>query len=199
MAERADPPPVSERFAANLRRFRQAAGISQEELAFAAEIHRTQVSFIEGGHRMPRLDTLVKLAGALGVTANDLVDGVDLAALGTPTRSVQGRPPRRRRWIATAAAVGRALRRDLRRVRRRTGLSQEQLAGRAGLHRTEVGLLERSGRTCRIDTLIRLAGAMAVRPEELLAGIVWVPAPETEGTFTFNSSPFRHRSRTTGS
>jgi transcriptional regulator with XRE-family HTH domain len=88
---------------------------------------------------------------------------------------------------------------NLRRVRRREGLSQEQLAGRAGLHRTEVGLLERFGRTCRIDTLIRLAGAMAVRPEELLDGIVWVPAPETEGTFTFNSSPSRQRSRKAGS
>jgi transcriptional regulator with XRE-family HTH domain len=76
MAKGADLLPVSERCAANLRRFREAAGISQEDLAFATDIHRTQVSVIEGGHRMPRLDTLVKLAGALGVTPNDLLDGV---------------------------------------------------------------------------------------------------------------------------
>ncbi|HKZ13226.1 MAG TPA: helix-turn-helix transcriptional regulator [Solirubrobacterales bacterium] len=76
MAEGAHLLPVSKRFAANLRRFREAAGISQEDLAFAAEIHRTQISLIEGGHRMPRLDTLVKLAGALSVTANDLLDGI---------------------------------------------------------------------------------------------------------------------------
>jgi transcriptional regulator with XRE-family HTH domain len=76
MAEGADLLPVSGRFAANLRRFREGAGISQEDLAFAADIHRTQVSFIEGGHRMPRLDTLVKLAGALGATANDLLEGI---------------------------------------------------------------------------------------------------------------------------
>ncbi len=79
MAEGGDLLPLSMRFAANVRRYREAAGISQEDLAFAAEIHRTQVSFIEGGHRMPRLDTLVKLAGALGVTANDLLDGVTWA------------------------------------------------------------------------------------------------------------------------
>jgi len=36
---------------------------------------------------------------------------------------------------------------------------------------------------------------MAVGPEELLEGIVWVPAPETEGTFTFNSGPFRDARR----
>jgi transcriptional regulator with XRE-family HTH domain len=69
-------PAMSGRFAANLRRLRKAAGLSQEELAFRADIHRTQISFIEGGRRLPRLDTLVKLAGALGVTTNDLVDGI---------------------------------------------------------------------------------------------------------------------------
>jgi transcriptional regulator with XRE-family HTH domain len=72
----AEIPQPSRRFAANLRRLRKAAGLSQEELAFRADIHRTQISFIEGGKRLPRLDTLVKLAGALGVTANDLVDGI---------------------------------------------------------------------------------------------------------------------------
>jgi transcriptional regulator with XRE-family HTH domain len=69
-------PAMAGRFASNLRRLRDVAGLSQEELAFRADIHRTQISFIESGRRMPRLDTLVKLAGALGVTANDLIDGI---------------------------------------------------------------------------------------------------------------------------
>jgi transcriptional regulator with XRE-family HTH domain len=67
---------ASEQFASNLRTLRQAADLSREELAFRADIHRTQVSFIEGGHRLPRLDTLVKLAGALHVTPNDLLEGI---------------------------------------------------------------------------------------------------------------------------
>ena len=69
-------PATSARFAANVLRLREAAGISQEELAFRADVHRTQISLIEGGQRLPRLETLVKLAGALGVTVNDLVDGI---------------------------------------------------------------------------------------------------------------------------
>ncbi len=73
---------------------------------------------------------------------------------------------------------------NLRRVRRRESFSQEQLGRRASLHRTEIGLLEAGGRVCRIDTLLRLAGALEVPPEELLEGIVWVPGPETRGTFT---------------
>jgi len=84
---------------------------------------------------------------------------------------------------------------NLRRVRRREGLSQEQLSVRASLHRTEVGKLEGGERACRIDTLLRLAGAMAARPEELLDGIVWVPAPQTQGSFSFNSRALSHQLR----
>jgi transcriptional regulator with XRE-family HTH domain len=86
------------------------------------------------------------------------------------------------------ATVARQFGDNLRRVRRREGLSQEQLAKRGSLHRTEIGLLEAGGRACRIDTLIRLAGALAIRPEELLEGIAWVPGPETRGTFTTSGS-----------
>lgn len=81
---------------------------------------------------------------------------------------------------------------NLRSVRRREGLSQEALSIRAGLHRTEVGLLERGERVCRIDTLIRIACSMAVPPGELLDGIFWVPAPEVvTGAFSFGSSGLR--------
>jgi DNA-binding XRE family transcriptional regulator len=69
-------PTLSRRFASNLQRLREAAHLNQEELAFRADIHRTQISFIESGKRMPRLDTLMKLAGALGVPVGDLVAGI---------------------------------------------------------------------------------------------------------------------------
>jgi transcriptional regulator with XRE-family HTH domain len=82
---------------------------------------------------------------------------------------------------------------NLRRVRRREGLSQEQLAARASLHRTEIGVLERSRRVCRIDTLVRLAGALAVPPGELLDGIAWVPGPQPRGAFVFGSGSISRR------
>jgi transcriptional regulator with XRE-family HTH domain len=84
---------------------------------------------------------------------------------------------------------------NLRRVRRREGLSQEQLAARASLHRTAIGLLENGQRVCRVDTLIQLAGAMAVPPAELLDGIGWVPGLEHEGAFSINSRPIATRRR----
>ena len=62
-------------------------------------------------------------------------------------------------------------------VRFRNGisLSQEEVAARAQIHRTEVSLLERAKRTPRIDTLVKLAGALEVEPGELLGGIEWIP------------------------
>jgi len=57
---------------------------------------------------------------------------------------------------------------NLVRCRKRAGLSQEELGFRASLHRTEIGMLERGVRLARMDTLLKLAGAMEVKPEELL-------------------------------
>lgn len=83
--------------------------------------------------------------------------------------------------------VARHLGENLRRTRRRAGLSQEQVAVRASLHRTEIGLLERGGRVARIDTLIQLAGAMSVAPAELLDGIDWTPGGIHGGSFDFEA------------
>lgn len=77
---------------------------------------------------------------------------------------------------------------NLRRIRKREGLSQEALAIRASLHRTEIGKLESAERVPRIDTLIRLAGGMAVPPEELLDGIAWVPITPSVGTFAVDGA-----------
>jgi transcriptional regulator with XRE-family HTH domain len=86
-------PRPSRRFAMNLIRLREAAGLSQEELAFRAAIHRTQVSLLENGHRMPRVNTLICLAGALGVTPNDLLDGVVWEPIEAVTGGLTVTPP----------------------------------------------------------------------------------------------------------
>jgi transcriptional regulator with XRE-family HTH domain len=65
-----------DRFAVNLRRAREIAGISQEELAERCEVHRTEISLLERGGREPRLGTMVKLATALGTTPEALCSGI---------------------------------------------------------------------------------------------------------------------------
>ena len=65
-----------QRFAANLRRVRTKAGVSQEELAGRCELHRTEISLLERAGREPRLSTIAKLAGSLGTTPQVLCEGI---------------------------------------------------------------------------------------------------------------------------
>lgn len=58
---------VARRFGENLRAVRAQAGLSQEEVGFRASLHRTEVGLLERGARVPRIDTLIKIAAALGV------------------------------------------------------------------------------------------------------------------------------------
>ena len=72
---------------------------------------------------------------------------------------------------------------NLARLRERSGITREELAFRASLHRTEIGLLERGGRLPRIDTLAKLAGALGVEPGALFEGITWTPGDFRRGQF----------------
>ena len=72
---------------------------------------------------------------------------------------------------------------NLVKVRRESGLSQDELSVRASVHRTEISQLERGLRIARIDTLIKLAGSLEAAPEELLVGIDWQPGETRTGRF----------------
>jgi DNA-binding XRE family transcriptional regulator len=73
---------------------------------------------------------------------------------------------------------------NLFRHRQRAAMSQEELGGLAGLHRTEIGMLEQGSRLARVDTLMKLAGALSIDPTELLRGIKWLPPKNNhEGSF----------------
>jgi transcriptional regulator with XRE-family HTH domain len=61
---------------------------------------------------------------------------------------------------------------NLRQARDRAGISQEALADKCELHRTEISLLERCKRSPRLETIVILARGLGLSsPGELLAGI----------------------------
>ncbi|MDI1442566.1 helix-turn-helix transcriptional regulator [Polyangium sp. 6x1] len=60
-----------------VREARIGVGISQEELADRAELHRTYVSLLERGKRNPSLRVVQALATALGTTMTRLVSEVE--------------------------------------------------------------------------------------------------------------------------
>lgn len=65
----------------------------------------------------------------------------------------------------------------VREERERLGISQEELANRAGLHRTYVGGVERGERNLGLLNLIRIARALSV-PDSVLLGDVDRPAKQ---------------------
>jgi len=77
---------------------------------------------------------------------------------------------------------------NLRRLRHRADLSQEEAAVRASLHRTAVGQLERGERVARADTIAKLAGALEVDAGEFFRGIEWQVGGVQPGWFRGDAS-----------
>jgi len=71
-----DSSPVAQHFGRRLWYRRRLADLSQEDLALLIGLHRTEVSQVERGLRVPRLDTILKLAGGVEVSPCDLVGGL---------------------------------------------------------------------------------------------------------------------------
>jgi transcriptional regulator with XRE-family HTH domain len=60
-----------------MRRARKRRGLSQERLAYACRLHRTEISLLERGDRDPRLSTIVRVARALDCTPSSLLEEVN--------------------------------------------------------------------------------------------------------------------------
>lgn len=56
-----------------IARLRKRIGLSQEELGFRAEVHRTYISQLERGLKSPTLNVILKLSRALKAPASRLV------------------------------------------------------------------------------------------------------------------------------
>lgn len=65
------------RLGQNIRHFRTARQLSQEDLADLSGLHRTYVGGIERGERNVTILNLVRLAKALEISLSDLMRDVD--------------------------------------------------------------------------------------------------------------------------
>jgi transcriptional regulator with XRE-family HTH domain len=74
-----------------LKRLREEAHLTQEQVGLRCEMHLSAVARLEGGHRSPNLRTIVRLADALEVPPAALLE--DLAKPAPPS----ARSPRVRR------------------------------------------------------------------------------------------------------
>jgi transcriptional regulator with XRE-family HTH domain len=78
---------------------------------------------------------------------------------------------------------------NLLRIRQARKYSQEYVAERAGIHRTQISLFEGGRRQPLLGTVVQLAGALEVPIELLCEGIRWVPASIGNGRFVVDDLP----------
>lgn len=60
-----------------LQELRRERGLSQEQFGFECELHRTYISLLERGKRIPSLTTIIQLAIALKVPPSEIVQRVE--------------------------------------------------------------------------------------------------------------------------
>ena len=59
-------------FGRRVAELRKSAGFSQEQFAFKCDVDRTYIGTIERGEKSPTLNTIAKIASALGMTKSEL-------------------------------------------------------------------------------------------------------------------------------
>lgn len=62
------------KFGEKVREFRKEKGLSQEDLAHLAELHRTYIGMIERAEKNITLLNIEKIANALKISVKDLLD-----------------------------------------------------------------------------------------------------------------------------
>ena len=73
---------IQELFGRGVRELRLKRGLSQEELAYRAFMHRTYLSGIERGERNPSLKNIEVIAKALNITLSDLFSFIEEEIMG---------------------------------------------------------------------------------------------------------------------
>ena len=69
---------IAKKLGARIQKLRQERGLSQEELAFESDLHRTYISHVERGSRNITVIGLCKLAKGLKMPPSDVLEGIKL-------------------------------------------------------------------------------------------------------------------------
>lgn len=84
--------PLKQLFGATIRKYRQKLGVSQEELAWRAEMHRTYLADVERGARNLSLSSIARLVNAIGVPLSaffSTLESVELPNQGSGRKSAR--------------------------------------------------------------------------------------------------------------
>ena len=136
--------PLHVGFANRLARFRKAAQLSRSALSDAVAMARNTASQLERKERIPRLDTVEKLAKVLGISPCLLAYGIEIPCEANATVIADGLPER------------------LFRLRQEQGLSRRQLGRMSGTSDNFVQMTETGTTVPNIAKVEQLAKALQV-------------------------------------
>jgi transcriptional regulator with XRE-family HTH domain len=78
---------------------------------------------------------------------------------------------------------------NVERVCRQHDYSMDQLVERSGIEREELETIMRGETEVRVDSILRLAGALEVTPADFYEGVAWIPDGEGGGEFQIDELP----------
>jgi transcriptional regulator with XRE-family HTH domain len=78
---------IAKTFGEVIQELRRKRGLSQEEFGFECELHRTYISLLERGKRIPSLTTIIQLATVLKIRPSEIVGRVE-SRLGWPAEDL---------------------------------------------------------------------------------------------------------------
>ena len=96
------------------------------------------------------------------------VDSKRVTSWAVDAKCIRSNPRTRMHEPISEKELRTRLAQNLRRHRASQGISQEQLAAIAGLHRTFVSQIERELKNLSLDSIAKLANALKIDPSELL-------------------------------
>ncbi|MBS1677025.1 MAG: helix-turn-helix transcriptional regulator [Actinobacteria bacterium] len=67
---------VSEQIGLNLRKMRRRACMSKDDLSKRTGLHHSEISLLERGHRVPRVDTCIKILESTNADPRFLFEGI---------------------------------------------------------------------------------------------------------------------------
>ncbi len=84
----------------NVKKYRRAAGLTQEQLAEILDISTVHMSHIECGHVSMSIEILIRLCEILRVTPNHILNGAYTDSMDVPSDSILAGIPEKRRLLA---------------------------------------------------------------------------------------------------
>ena len=160
---RDEPSEIRLTFARNLRHAREAAELTQHALARVAACDPRLLANIETRAANVKLDTITRLARALGMAEIDLLSP-DMVSISIKR---DGRPLVEPLSETEPTQLRRQLARNLREKRQTAGLYQKVLSKLAGVQGAAVAEIEVHAINVTLDTVTRLAKALGVTEVDL--------------------------------